>query len=411
MSLRNSIKDLRNVARRLNAAKFNPQMNELEQFLDGIVIDKPASPPKDDLKMLLQKFRSGATDFSAREIKNLPFIIYEPSITSNETKQILYKLDFSRASHLRRVMIAYLLNYDDSNKTEWLRQILDEIHGADSVSLKKIFAARDKLFAKDCFLNMTKFFAQKLSVKDALKELGLSDFYRTTNFIQTALKIFFRKPNLAVQLKILRELDAEPDAYKNIFPVAADTLIPIVDLAGKKICLEIFYRRLGDPRFGYTRFNWNGVSQKSKEIFMHWLSEDDLETFFNIVAQTSNDKQWSYREKFWRRYLPHIINTWIFLTGNAKKFAAQSKLSHGTLTNGDGNQAVFVFQIGEYIFSEWSNIGKVRAYNSSWQEVFFGRREISGAFIRKNFAEEWSHLSPQTNFWQREVGDWIAENC
>ena len=128
----------------------------------------------------------------------------------------------------------------------------------------------------------------------------MSNFFKVSNFIQVALVNFYRTSNLAAQMKILTELDADYNAYQNIFPVVADALIQTVDRAGaaKKICMEIFYHRLGDPRFGFTRFNWHGVSDKSREIFCHWLSEDDLETFFNIVAATSNDAQWSYREKF-----------------------------------------------------------------------------------------------------------------
>ncbi|MBR1646520.1 MAG: hypothetical protein IJ685_07055 [Selenomonadaceae bacterium] len=413
MSLRDSIKDLRRVAKNLDAANFNPQMNALEEFLNGIEVDKPVEPPADVLKPLLEKFLRGERDFSSREIRALPFIIYDKQITSHNTAEILRMPDFSKSSHLRGVLNAYLSNYDDSNKTELLRQKLYGLREVDSVSLKKTFAARDKLFGNERFTNMAKFFVQTSSVNKALEAIGLSN-YKASNFIQTSLKIFFRS-NLspAAQFEILGELDKEFDIYQNIFPAVADALIQTVYRTGfgKTKCIEIFYRRLGDPRFGKSRFNWNSVSQKSKDIFCHWLSEEDLETFFNIVAQTSNDKQWSYREKFWRAYLPDITNTWIFLTGNAKQFAAQSKLSHGTLTNGGGNQAVFVFQIGEYIFSEWSNIGKVRAYDSSWQEIFFGRREISGIFIRENFIAEWIHSSPQTNYWQHEVGNWIAANC
>ena len=283
----------------------------------------------------------------------------------------------------------------------------------NSKRLQKIFAAREFLFGDNRPANTTKLFAKIQSVNDSLEVLGLSNFFKVLNFIQVALVNFYRTSNLAAQMKILPELDADYNAYQNIFPAVADALIQTVDRAraDKKTCLEIFYHRLGDPRFGDDRFKWYGVSDTSREIFCHWLSENDLETFFNIVAATSNDAQWSYREKFWRRYLPRISNTWIFLTGNAQRYAAQSKVNHGILTNGDGNQAVFVFQIGRYIFSEWSNVGKVRAHDSGWREVLFGRRDINGDFIRKNSVKDRIHSSPKTNFWQREVSDWIEANC
>lgn len=418
MSLHDSIKELRNVAKHLDAAKFNPQINALEKFLDGVKFGKPVKPLEDVLKMLLQKFRNGDENFSAREIKNLPFIIYEPEITSHDVKKILSKLDFSRASHLRRVISAYILNYDGSNKTELLRQELEKIRKVDVVSLQKIFASRDKFFTKDCFLNMTKFFAQKSGVKDALKELGLSDFYRTANFIQTALKIFFRSnvARLENKFKLLDELDADFDVYKNIFPPVADALIQSAAATGfgKKKCVEIFYRRLGDPRFGYTRFNWNSVSQKSKDIFLHWLVEEDLEIFFKIIKQTAVDGMWRYREKFWRAYLPFISNTRIFLGSDAKRIARRlgdKTMTHGNLSGGSNNQSVFVFQIGRFIFSEWSHNGKLRVHDAELAQNFFGAISINRRAIDENFIAAWIHSSPQTYFWQRAVSDWLEKNC
>lgn len=422
MSLRDSIKDLRAAARRLDNANFNPQMNALEKFLDGIKVDKPAEPPRDILEELLWKFRSGAEDFSSREIRNLPFIIYESEITSHETSRILRKLDFSKASHLRRVVSVYLSNYDDSNKTERLRQALNGVRNVDAASLKKIFAARENLFGDRRFMNMAKIFEQKQSVDGVLVEFGLSNFYKASKFIQIALVIFFRvNKNIPAQFVILDELDAEFDTYKNIFPYIADALIQSVALAGfgKKKCVEIFYRRLGDPRFGYTRFNWDKISEKSKAIFLRWLVEDDLEIFFKIIKQTAVDRMWRYREKFWRAYLPHISNTWIFLGNNAKSVARQlgdKNMGHGSLSGGASDQSVFVFQIGRYIFSEWSHNGKLRVYTTETANQFFGLSALSKWRINENFIEEWIHSNsktsgPKTYSWQKTVSEWLRINC
>lgn len=417
MSLQEALDDLRGAAKRLDKATFNPQMDALQKFVDKL--DGKAlyvTPPPDVRQKALEKFLRGDNDFTRRERRALPFIIYEGAITLDGVKKIFRELDLDNKRHLGGLVNVYLQHHDTSAKTELLRRRLmfvpKEMAG-NSTRLKKIFSAREFLFGDNRFDNTTKLFADKQSVNVVLEALGLSNFFKASNFIHAALKTFFRTPDLDAQLKLLDELDADYDAYQKIFPAAADALIQSVDRAGhgKDICIEIFYRRLGDPRFGFTRFNWAGVSDKSKEIFMHWLSEDDLETFFKIVAATSNDAQWSYRESFWRRYLPRITNTWIFLTSNAKRYAAQSRVRHGTLTNGGGNQAVFVFQVGQYIFSEWSNVGKVRAYNSARHEEFFGRRTISGTFIRENFVDEWIHLSLSTNFWQGQVDAWIRRHC
>lgn len=417
MSLRDSIKDLRNAARRLDTANFNPQMNELEKFLEGIKVDKPTLPPEDVLKKLLTKYLLGE-DLDSKDRRNLPFIIYEQEITFNDTIKILNVLDFNRTSHLRRVVSVYLLNYDNTPKTKLLRERLDVIREIDSVSLKKIFAARDKLFSENHMANISRLFAQKLSVTEVLETFGLSNFYKASNFIQTALVNFFRSnvANLSDQFKILDELDVEFDTYKNIFPNIADTLIQSVALTGfgKKKCIEIFYRRLGDPRFGYMRFNWDKISEKSKAIFLRWLVEDDLEIFFKIIKQTALDRMWRYREKFWRAYLPHISNTWIFLGSNAKSIARQlgdKSMGHGSLDTGSSDQSVFVFQIGRYIFSEWSHNGKLRVYSSETANNFFGASSIYRKNINANALEEWVHSSPKTYSWQRKVSEWLKINC
>ena len=413
MSLREAVKDLRNTARRLDAATFNPNMNALEKFLEGIKVDKLARPPEDVLKKLSAKFLRGERDFSSRELRALPFIIYEPSLTLNHTKAILSMMDFSRTSHLRGVLSVYLFNHDDSSKTELLRQALNELRGVESVSLRKVFAARDKLFADNCMANTVRLFADKLSVEASLEELGLSNFYKASQFIQLALKLFFRSnaAPLPAKFKLLAEPDSEFDTYRNIFPAVADAMIQDVDRTGygKDKCVAIFYGRLGDPRFGSTRFNWSGVSQRAIDIFSHWLSAEDLETFFELIRQTAVDRMWRYREKFWRAYLPRIVNTRIFL-GNvaAAQIKGKVNLNHGDLRGAAANQSVFIFQIGRYIFSEWSHSGKLRVHNA---QDFFENDSISRNVLEKTAVAEWIHSSPKTYFWQREVEAWIGRHC
>ena len=334
-------------------------------------------------------------------------------------------MDFSRTSHLRGVLSVYLLNYDGSKKTELLRQKLNAIRNVDSVSLRKIFAANDKLFANERFMNMARLFADKLSVTNSLEIIGLSNFYKTSKFIQASLRNFFRMPKFITdQFVILDELDAEFDTYQNIFPDLADAMIQNVVVNqnfGKKKCIDVFYRRLGDPCFGNSRFNWNRVSSKSKNIFSHWLSEDDLEVFIKIIKQTAVDRMWRYREKFWQAYLPHIVNTKIFLGETARKVAASLedvKLNHGNLNGAIANQSVFVFQIGKCIFSEWSHSGKLRVHKLNSTINLFDLNEnlfeydcINRDILAKNFIKEWVHSSPKTYFWQREVSEWLKENC
>ena len=423
MSLHDAIKGLYDAAKRLDAATFNPDMSALQKFVDSLdVKGLSATPPEDVRQKALEKFLHGSDDFTNRELRSLPFIIYESTITLDGAKRILRKLNFFKASHLRGLLNVYLTYYDHSAKTELLRQRLQfmpqEMAG-NSTRLQKIFAAREFLFGDNRLSNMTKLFANRQSVNGSLEVLGLSNFFKVSNFIHDALKNFFRSnAPLSAQMKILTELDADYNAYQNIFPAVADALIQTVDRAGadKKICMEIFYHRLGDPRF--TQFNWHGVSDKSREIFCHWLSEDDLETFFELIRRTAVDGMWRYREKFWRAYLPYVTKTKIFLGNNAAQEKGKAQLKHGKLTGAAANQSVFIFQIGRYIFSEWSHNGKLRAHRVNKMtnlfdidENLFESDKISRNVLDDNFIAEWIHSSPATYFWQKAVCKWISRRC
>ena len=92
----------------------------------------------------------------------------------------------------------------------------------------------------------------------------MSDFYKISNFIQAATANFFYiNQNLDAQFKFLSELAAEYDTYKNIFPYIASALIQRVAREGtfKRQCVEIFYDKLGDPRFGNSKHEWDKVKQ------------------------------------------------------------------------------------------------------------------------------------------------------
>lgn len=418
MSLHDAINDLRGVVKILGDTTIDFEMPALKNFVDGITIYKPAEPPPDVLKITLEKFLRGEENFSSRERRALPFIIYEPSITLEDAEKILRKLNFFKTSRLRSVVSVYLNHYDDSAKTKLLRRkinFLSDLAG-NSLRLKKIFAAREKIFGNERFANMTNLFARKAGVVDALDEIGLTNF-KASNFVQAALKNFFRSSvAVDVQFKILDELDKNFDTYKNIFPAVADALIQTVNRTGigRRQCIEIFYRRLGDPRFGWERFNWDGVSAKSREIFCHWLVEEDLEIFFNIIKQTALDRMWRYREKFWRAYLPHISNTWIFLGNDAKRIARQlgdKIMKHGNLENASDDQSVLVLRIGRYVFSEWSHNGKLRAHDAETANIFFGLPAVSRTKLIKNFVAERIHSSPKTYYWQKIVSEWLKANC
>ena len=124
MSLHDAIKELHAAAKPLNAATFNPDMSALQKFVDGLdVKGLSATPPEDVRQKALEKFLRGSDDFTNRELRALPFIIYETTVTLDGAKKILRKLNFSKASHLRGLVNVYLTCYDGSAKSEFLQRV------------------------------------------------------------------------------------------------------------------------------------------------------------------------------------------------------------------------------------------------------------------------------------------------
>ena len=111
--------------------------------------------------MLLKKWLAGDRDFRRKELKNLPFVMYDGRITLNDIKEMLQLTDFSREAHLKNLIAAYLINYDEPNKNFLLGQKLNRIfksrpreHGYHSKMLKQIFEGGRFLFVGDCLKSM-----------------------------------------------------------------------------------------------------------------------------------------------------------------------------------------------------------------------------------------------------------------
>ena len=418
MSLREAIADLRGAAKRLNSATFKPDMNALQKFVETLEAGNvSATPPTDVRQRALEKFLRGDNDFTRRERRALPFIIYEGAINLDGVKKILRLLDFDNTRHISGLVNVYLTGYDASAKTDLLRLLLNYGRLADnSRRLQKIFSMRKFLFGDNCLANTAKLLAQRQSVNVVLEDLGLTNFFKVSNFIHAALKNFYRTSYRAAQIKILRELDADPASYKNIFPAAADALIPVVGDAGKKICLVIFYRQLGDPRFGFTRFNWNAVSDNAKKFFLRWLAEDDFKIFFKVTRETLQGdvnalNMWNAREEFWSEYLPRIGNTWVVLGSNAQRIARrrlQDQRKHGKLLgSADSDKSGFLFQIGQYIFVEWSHDGALRVYPAQRVSNYIGNDFAKSEMMNVKI----TYRKPHLGAWQDNVSDWIARYC
>jgi hypothetical protein len=127
-------------------------------------------------------------------------------------------------------------------------------------------------------------------------------------------------------------------------------------------------RVLGDPRIEPAR--WADAGEAATGLMRSWLAKSSLEAFLTLISQTNSNKQWRYRQKFWRACLDKMpsAEVWVVL-GSVMEAQAKSipELSTGFGTHDvpqKHDQALLLMKMGRLVLSEWSHLGVVRAWDS-----------------------------------------------
>lgn len=123
-----------------------------------------------------------------------------------------------------------------------------------------------------------------------------------------------------------------------------------------KALITVAIRKLGDPRLK-RNVEWGDVSDEARRKLESWLSREDLDLFFRSVAMDDD------RRQFWLRYVDQMTYSRLVLgayTLNAsdpaiKDFLKQGR--HARLDDSDPEVSAFIFQIGAYMFVEFSQTG------------------------------------------------------
>ena len=176
-------------------------------------------------------------------------------------------------------------------------------------------------------------------------------------------------------------------------------------------------REWQDPRIVGADVKWHGVSKEARKIFTKWLTEADLEFFFDIVAKACNDKKFAYRKAFWLAYLEHITFCRPVLRKNVEKLFIEdpealqyyNERHPATLTGGSSNQHAFIIQIGEYTFVEFSTAGACYVYrNSNLPFELSDSVYTMGELKNQLWARyKMNHFSAEKYSWQRKFESWI----
>jgi hypothetical protein len=196
----------------------------------------------------------------------------------------------------------------------------------------------------------------------------------------------------------------------------------------RKTLCDFFLRHYGDPRLAGNRtFQWRGVSQKSLNVLLAWLTGDTLRLFMKILEDTADDI-WRHRQAFWMAYYnqQHIEEAWVVLGEEAASRArrlriSDSSLVYGRLYGSAPDKSVLIMRMGDLILVEWSHDGALRAYRQSAPdipELYQTNYQASELRAVKsldfhdgaNMNPELRHSGSDSGSWQRKARDFFRKN-
>ncbi len=204
---------------------------------------------------------------------------------------------------------------------------------------------------------------------------------------------------------------------------------PSADVVTSRI-QKILLQFLGDPRTKSA--NWHEASAHSRDVMRAWLSRASLLTFFDVISDHA-DKDFIYRRSFWTAYLTAgvIEGAWIALGYDVFAAAKTIKELDGEYASFSGSSAkksAILFQIGGYIFCEFSHAGALRAWpaNSTAAPHLYRERYQREDLMKQclkfpgdagygldnvcNSGGLW-HVAGAKGYWQKEAARFIADKC
>ena len=407
-----------------------PHTEAVCRKLSGMA-DRMISVNPIDLQVLVKKtvrmYQGSQEEFTRREIRNLPFVIFSSELSMPVAKFALRPVDLDKPSCFRRLLFAYFRGYKPKeSKTEWIRTVLWKQMQKNDRRVRSIHFLQDfpQLLAKDGVSQMAEFFSEG-DLYGGLQTLSFPSTLYGSNFVKAAIVNAFQMDiGLDAKQNLLKTLTENP-VYKGLVPKVVGPVIISVDEEGsdsaKNWLMQLVFRYMGDPRGNNTA--WLYVEEKAKEIFLHWLVKNDFAVFFHIIASTA-DSMWKYRQAFWGAYMDEIRASRIIIGQKAKLILNQlpseekrKLMAYDYLEGKSSDTSLLVFTIGQYTFIEVSHNGKLRVYSREKSPIqIFSQRHRTiyySDLINSDTEEEFVHTNPRGRGpnWQPKVRDWIYDHC
>ena len=376
----------------------------------GATAAAPPDPPADFLEQLRRELVAASTadrlsELSGRQRRYAPWLLWggdQPLAQLPGLVELaIAEARRSRAS-LRRLIQVFVRDFDAKapGVSDVARCIREELGASDDPRLECWRAAQRDLQLFDPASGPRKLAASLLGNEEPgavmsryrLEEPILAGgryLAAVEDVIRAATPELLRKHGTRALTRLIQIL--APDGQLRFPARRADTARALLrawlDARGEPAsALQEHVRRLllnwiGDPRLSQQR--WTEVGEQETSLMRRWLARASLDLFFKLIdRQHPSGYHWPYRRAFWFAYLEKeaISDAWLALGTDAyNSAAAVRELGHayGRLV-GEARQSALLLRIGPLVISEFTNIGKVRAWSADWTEApQLGLREYS----------------------------------
>lgn len=399
-----------------------------------------------DLEVLKRKIESA---YQTRKLnamdrkvkKKFPFLLSWASKNSNALCRLLLEeiKQIDSMQLLRREIYIYFSEYSSGG---YIRELRDDI-------LKKL-RSHDK---HNSFLSSMKsniYFFNPMAigyVRERCAASGIFPFFNALHFpksflhstyvrdvIEGIFQASFTKLNLESKITLFENLYSKLEGeFSDFLPYIYAALIMQIEVyrgAQRGAFIEIIRPKalsfMGDPRLGLGHSaRWGAAGSDAAETFIKWISQYDLDAFFDVIGNSLTTAQaknmWEYRERFWKSYKNRIQMVWVGFGSNAKDLAKSKHMSCGEYVGfGDDSKSCIMIVIGDYMFIERSHNGSLKVWEKKHCPFKIGDSKISESKVNNTrgltHVEEngktkdaWVHSSSATYNWQKKVGTFIAQ--
>lgn len=179
-------------------------------------------------------------------------------------------------------------------------------------------------------------------------------------------------------------------------------------------------RKWQDPRIAGADVRWRNVSDEARAIFTRWITKEDLQFFFDVVAKACDDEKFEYRKAFWLAYLEHISFCRPVLRKDVERLFTNDRQilqyyrerQPAILTGGSSNQHAFIIQMGNRTFVEFSTAAACYIYVDTERPF---RLDDSTYHMAELRSQPWAehrvvHQNSGNYHWQQRFADWIKNN-